>query len=655
MRCAIIIAVQLMLALAAASHHRTAAGDGTTASAQCQYVLSPAVQSFTARGGSGGLSILAAGNCAWTAASNAAWINITSANSGTGVGRVNYSVLANPTPNQRTGVIIIAGQNFVITQAGTDAGNCAVTPISAGQTVNGSLNPGDCRSPLRVKDGLRPLADRYSFSASSGQPIVLAVSSTDFDTYVFLLDAGGNVIAQNDDTVQGGSRIPAGSSFFTLPSGGTFIIEVTSFSGDGAGNYALSLTMPAGGCSYAISQAGQSFTTNGGTGTVNISTQPGCAWTAMSNNNWLTISSGGSGTGAGTVSYSVAANAGAARTSIMNLAGLKFIVTQSGANGAACPMIANVTPPSGAPGGNVTINGANFTGVTAVKFTGGVPASFTIAGDAQIMATIPNGATSGPLTISKPTCTDAATPAFTAYRAVASVSAASFLGGALGSESIAAAFGSGLATGVSVANSIPLPTALLGTTVKVKDSVGIERAAPLFFVAPTQINFLIPAGTANGPATVTVTSGDGAISQGNVNVKTISPGVFTANASGQGLAAAVALRVRADGSISYEPITQFDPAQNRVVAVPIDLGPETDQVFLLLFGTGWRFRSALANVSLTIGGLKTNVDYAGPQGDYVGLDQINARLSRNLIGRGEVDLALIVDGVTTNTVKVTFK
>src|SRR5262249_33979144 len=157
---------------------------------------------------------------------------------------------------------------------GTSAATCVATPINTGQTINGALAPGDCQSPLRIKDGMRPLADRYTFNATAGQPVVISLNSTDFDTYLYLLDATGSVIAQNDDSAPGGSsRIPANSGFFILPASGTFTIEVTAFSGSGVGNYALSLTMPAGNCTYAISPSGQAFPLNGGTGTVNVNTQ----------------------------------------------------------------------------------------------------------------------------------------------------------------------------------------------------------------------------------------------------------------------------------------------------------------------------------------------------------------------------------------------
>lgn len=240
-------------------------------------------------------------------------------------------------------------------------------------------------------------------------------------------------------------------------------------------------------------------------------------------------------------------------------------------------------------------------------------------------------------------------------RTVTSVSAASFVGTVLAPESMTAAFGSNLATAVQVASVVPLPTQLAGTTVKVKDSAGTERLAPLFFVAPTQVNYLIPPGTAAGNATITITGGDGSISNGEVAISSVGPGLFTANASGQGIAAATVLRVKADGSQIYEAVSRFDPAQGKVVPAPIDLSLAGDQVFLLLFGTGCKGRSSLANVQSEIGGLPVETLYVGPQGDFFGLDQINLRLPNNLAGRGEVQIKLLIDGKAANVVTVVVK
>ncbi|MDX2030839.1 MAG: hypothetical protein SF339_09240 [Blastocatellia bacterium] len=238
------------------------------------------------------------------------------------------------------------------------------------------------------------------------------------------------------------------------------------------------------------------------------------------------------------------------------------------------------------------------------------------------------------------------------YRTVATVSSASFLGPELGSESIAASFGVNLASATQAAASVPLPTILAGTTVRVRDSAGVERPAPLFFVSPGQINSLIPTGTAPGPAILSVTNAAGELFTSPLQIADAAPGLFSASATGQGVAAAVALRIQANGAQSYEPVSRFDAALNRFVAVPIDLGNPTDQVFLLLFGTGLRNRSSLAAVSTRVGGAVVETLYAGPQGGFVGLDQLNIRLPASLAGRGEVVVALTVDGAIANPVQI---
>jgi uncharacterized protein (TIGR03437 family) len=241
-------------------------------------------------------------------------------------------------------------------------------------------------------------------------------------------------------------------------------------------------------------------------------------------------------------------------------------------------------------------------------------------------------------------------------RALANVSAASFVAAAgLAPEEIAAAFGENLATMTSTATSLPLPTSLAGTTVRVRDSLSVERLAPLFFVSAGQINYLVPSGTATGLATVTITSGAGEVSTGTVMISTVAPSLFAADASGRGLAAAVLFRRTAAGQDSFEPVVRFDAATGKFVAVPIDLGPAGDQVFLIPFGTGFRGASALANVSATIGGINAPVIFAGAVPGLLGADQANLRIDRSLAGRGEVEVSLTVDGKTANTVQVAIR
>ena len=86
--------------------------------------------------------------------------------------------------------------------------------------------------------------------------------------------------------------------------------------------------------------------------------------------------------------------------------------------------------------------------------------------------------------------------------------------------------------------------------------------------------------------------------------------------------------------------------------VPIDLSSDSDRVFLDLFGTGIRNRSSLSQVSGKVGGVDSQVFYAGPQNEVAGLDQVNILLPRSLAGRGDVDVVLTIDGQATNPVTI---
>lgn len=238
---------------------------------------------------------------------------------------------------------------------------------------------------------------------------------------------------------------------------------------------------------------------------------------------------------------------------------------------------------------------------------------------------------------------------------VTHISAASLTGSVLAADSIATAFGQALATGVEEAMTTPLPTSLAGTTITVDDGTKTARLAPLLFVSPKQVNYLVPAGTTAGTATVTVTSNGEAVSTETVQIDAVAPGLFAANGIGQGVAAALMQRVTTAGSHSFGLVFSDAPV-GEAVAVPIDLGAGTDQVYLNLYGTGVRGRSSLSAVSATVGGVAVPVLYAGPQGDLIGLDQVNiGPLPLSLGGRGEVQVVLTVDGKQANVVTVAIR
>ena len=237
---------------------------------------------------------------------------------------------------------------------------------------------------------------------------------------------------------------------------------------------------------------------------------------------------------------------------------------------------------------------------------------------------------------------------------VTSVSAADYERVGLASESIVTAFGNNLATATEIANTLPLPTSLAGTTVRITDATGRESFAPLFFVSPSQVNYQVPLGIEPGLATVKVVNSLGNTAIEQTQLLTIAPGLFTANANGQGVPAAAVLRIKADGSQAYEPAARFDPAQNKFVPAEIDLGPPTDQVFLIVFGTGLR-QADISMVDVRIADVLAEVSYIGPQPDFTGLDQINLRLPRQLSGLGEVVVIVMVDDQKANPVTVAIK
>jgi uncharacterized protein (TIGR03437 family) len=243
----------------------------------------------------------------------------------------------------------------------------------------------------------------------------------------------------------------------------------------------------------------------------------------------------------------------------------------------------------------------------------------------------------------------------TIFSPAVSASAASYSTTALAVQSIAAVFGTNLASGTATAATIPLPRNLLGTTIGVKDSAGVEREAGQFFVSPGQANYEIPSGTATGPATVTVTSANTKMSIGTIEVAAIAPGFFTADSSGRGIAAAIALRVR--GSQQFvEQISQYNAGTNSFDPIPIDLGPEGDQVFLIMFGTGFRFRSGENGVSVKVGGRTLQSLFSGAVQGFIGLDQLNlSPLPRELAGAGVVNVEITIDGKAANTTTLSIK
>ena len=216
--------------------------------------------------------------------------------------------------------------------------------------------------------------------------------------------------------------------------------------------------------------------------------------------------------------------------------------------------------------------------------------------------------------------------------------------------SVASVYGENLAAGEAQASSQPLPMVLGGVTLAVTDAAGTQRNAPLVYVSPSQINFVVPEATVAGSTTFAVTSAS-ATQTFTTTVQSVVPTLFSMNGTGTGVAAATAIVVQAAHPELQSPVPVFQCTDSRCISVPISLGVDTP-VYASFYGTGIRNRSSLAGVAATINGISVPVLYAGPAPNYPGLDQVNVGLVLSLRGAGESNVVLAVDGQASNIVTI---
>ena len=318
------------------------ATEQTEASGGCSYSINPASQNFAASGGSGSFNVNTTAGCAWTAMSNASWINVTGGTPGSGPGTVSYSVGVNSTASSRSGTITAAGQTYTVTQDAA-SGGCTYSISPTSQSVGAGSGTGPTPISVTTQAGCA-----WSATSNVGWIHITAGAS----------GIGNGSVSYSFDQNTG----PARSGTMTI-AGQTFTLNQSS------------------GCSYSISPSSQSFASSGGTGSVSVTAGTGCGWGATSNAAWITITSGATGSGNGTVGFTVASNSSASRTGTMTIAGLTFTVTQS-AGGGGCTY--SISPTSKV-----------FTsvgGVAAVNITAGAGCAWTSTSNATWI-TITSGAT----------------------------------------------------------------------------------------------------------------------------------------------------------------------------------------------------------------------------------------------------------------------
>ena len=420
----------------------------TQAAALCDMSLAQSAGSFTPDGGSGRVDIRASSSlCTWTASSDASWIQIRSATEGRGSGTVLFDV-ASTTGPPRSGTLTVAGQRFSVTQSE----GCT---YSIGPTTYSASPSGGAGAIMVTTTAACP------WTAASNVPWITVSPST---------GSGPSAVTFNVDSTDGpartGTAVIAGHVFTVMQSpgctyevqptthaipasGGTATVTVNSAtgcawtaasnvswisiqargSGSGPGSVTFAVSTTDGpsrtgtltiagrqvtvtqsqGCAFEVGQTQESIPASGGNGTVTVTAGDGCAWTASSDVPWITIQSGATGSGNGTVNYFVAATNGPTRSGTLTVAGHKITINQ----GQGCTFAINPTQetvPAAGGGGKVAVTTANGCAWTAssnaswLSITSG--ANGTGPGAVQYSAASTTGAArSGTLTIAGQTFT----------------------------------------------------------------------------------------------------------------------------------------------------------------------------------------------------------------------------------------------------------
>jgi hypothetical protein len=362
-------------------------------SSVCSSSISPTSRSVAQSATTGSVSVTAGTGCTWSASSNASWITLTGATSGTGNGTVPYSVAPNGTSSQRNGTVTIAGQTFTITQAAMSC-TYSLTPTSRSMTAAGGSNTTSVTAPsgcawtavssdtswLTVTGGASGSGNGVvTFNASANQTTTPRAASISIGGQTFTLNqaagscsfslspgsqsvaaAGGNVSTNVTASVSTCAwSATSNAAWLTVTTGatgtgnGSTTVRAAANTGSGqrsgtvvVAGQSFSVTQAGSSCTYALSPVSRNMSAQPGTGSASVTTTAGCAWQAITSATWITVTS--SGTGSGTLTYQVTDNRGfRERTGTINVGTQVHTVTQRGTGGPSAPRNTRVTSTGG--------------------------------------------------------------------------------------------------------------------------------------------------------------------------------------------------------------------------------------------------------------------------------------------------------------------
>lgn len=390
------------------------------AAQQCAWVFSPnPIPAVPAAGGSGTLTVTPSPyQCAWIYYADSAWITISAGAAGTGPGpgSLNWTAAPNLTAAQLTGnIVIFDGYLYYREPITEDAATCSLTLGGTGTTTG----PAASTATLTLQTDC-------VWNAASG---------------VSWLTAGAAGVGYATGTGNGSVNFNIAANSCYTSRTGSFTVEAgwATPQASAAGSQQYTVTQSGSDRNLTVNPASASFTSAGGTGTVQVTTAATCPWSVTSNVSWMKITNISATAGNGYVAYQVLANTSASRSGMLQIGSQSFTVTQQ-AVPVPVPQVAGVT--SGAsyavgpvsPGDIVSIFGSNLgpaapgvgaqlnasgtalttnLGGTQVFFDGAA-AALTYSGAGQVNAIVPyevagkpttqltvayQGATSAPVTL----------------------------------------------------------------------------------------------------------------------------------------------------------------------------------------------------------------------------------------------------------------
>jgi len=261
----------------------SACDDSPTAPTTCTLTIAPSSLSFASAGGAGTVGITASdGSCPWTATSSASWVTVSGATSGTGSGSVAYAVAANPTTMTRTATLTIDGQAHAISQQGQTPPDCTYALAPTGASFGDDGGPGsfDVAAPAGCP-----------WTATSSQPWVVVTGGSPGS-------GDGSVtfdVAENNEVTDRTAAIIVADQVFSIQQSAEAVA-----------------------CSFSVAPVTFTPCMPGGLLTTTVTaSSPTCAWTVSTNVPWLTLATGASGMGTGSIQFNVGSNYDAPRDGLV--------------------------------------------------------------------------------------------------------------------------------------------------------------------------------------------------------------------------------------------------------------------------------------------------------------------------------------------------